>query len=78
MSIYIRTFALYKRIRDMITELQNILDRLVAINDQMKREEIVYRAELNDRLAKGLTGDEAIKHYNEWMLQFNMDYLCVK
>lgn len=62
----------------MITELQSILDRLVAINDQMKREQIVYRAELNDRLNKGLTGDQAIEHYNEWMVKFNMDYLCVK
>lgn len=61
----------------MEKELKSILVRLNTISDQMRREQIVYRAELNDRLAKGLTGDEAIRHYNEWMINFNMDYLCV-
>lgn len=44
----------------------------------MRREEQVYKAELADRLAKGLQGDAAIEHYNEWMEKAGMKHLMVK
>lgn len=60
-------------------QLENILARLEAINDEMKRESLVWEAELNDRMAKGITdSQEAVKHYNEWMIKCNMSHLCVK
>jgi hypothetical protein len=43
----------------------------------MQTEEQVYKAELEDRQAKGLTGDDAIKHYNEWMIKAGMKHLTV-
>jgi hypothetical protein len=45
---------------------------------QMRKEAAVARQELADRQRKGLTGDAAIAHYNEWMQRFGMDYLMVK
>ncbi|WP_223177179.1 hypothetical protein [Prevotella rectalis] len=44
----------------------------------INKEGQVYQAELEDRLAKGLTGDAAIGHYNEWMETAGMSYLKVE
>jgi hypothetical protein len=44
----------------------------------MREEERVYAAELKDRLAKGITGDAAVKHYNEWMDKAGMSHLKAK
>lgn len=51
----------------MIQKLQQIASDLERINRDLRREEQVMSEELKDRLAKGLKGDAAIKHYNEWM-----------
>lgn len=59
-------------------ELNNILRKLNEINDQMRRESIAYRAELREREKLGLTGDDAIRHYNNWMQKCNMEHLMVK
>lgn len=45
---------------------------------QMRREAAVARQELADRQHKGLTGDAAIAHYNEWMQRYGMEHLMVK
>lgn len=64
---------------------KGVLESLVIIEAkarsmgmQMRKEAAVARQELADRQRKGLTGDAAIAHYNEWMHHFNMDYLIVK
>ena len=61
----------------------DIRERLIVIEQtcrsmgmQMRKEAAVARQELADR--RGLTGDAAIAHYNEWMQRFGMDYLMVK
>ena len=63
----------------------DIRERLIVIEQtcrsmsmQMRKEVAVVRLELADRQRKGLTGDAAIAHYNEWMQRFGMDYLMVK
>ena len=45
---------------------------------QMRREAVVARQELADRQHKGLTGDAAIAHYNEWMQRYGMEHLKVR
>ena len=62
-----------------------LINRLIVIEQtarsmgmQMRKEAAVARQELADRQRRGLTGDEAIAHYNEWMQRFGMDYLMVK
>lgn len=45
---------------------------------QMRKEAAVARQELADRQHKGLTGDAAIAHYNEWMQRYGMEHLMVR
>jgi hypothetical protein len=63
--------------RSTLSALQRISDSLERIGEDMQTEEQVYKAELEDRQAKGLTGDDAIKHYNEWMIKAGMKHLTV-
>lgn len=63
---------------DILTQLQQISNQLDCIGRNMREEERVYAAELKDRLAKGITGDAAVKHYNEWMDKAGMSYLKTK
>lgn len=50
----------------------------VAMGKQIRNEATVARQELADRQRKGLTGDAAIAHYNEWMQRYGMEHLMVK
>ena len=50
----------------------------VAMGMQIRNEAAVARQELADRQRKGLTGDAAIAHYNEWMQRYGMEHLMVK
>jgi hypothetical protein len=63
---------------DILTQLQQISNQLDCIGRDMREEERVYAAELKDRLAKGITGDAAVKHYNEWMDKAGMSHLKAK
>ena len=63
----------------------DIRERLIVIEQtcrsmgmQMRKEAAVARQELADRQRKGLTGDAAIAHYNEWMQRYGMEHLMVK
>lgn len=49
-----------------------------ALNATIRREGNVYKAELEERLRLGLTGQAAIDHYNEWMRRYGMNHLIVK
>lgn len=64
--------------RNMKQKLQRIASELESINRDMQREEQVYEAELKDRLAKNLQGEEAVKHYNAWMAAYGMNDLMVE
>jgi hypothetical protein len=62
-----------------------ILENLIVIETQsrsmgmqMRKEAAVARQELADRQRKGLTGDAAIAHYNEWMQRYGMEHLMVR
>lgn len=62
-----------------------LINRLIVIEQtcrsmgmQMRKEAAVARQELADRQRKGLTGDAAIAHYNEWMQRYGMEHLMVK
>ena len=63
---------------DILTQLQRISNQLDCIGRDMREEERVYAAELEDRLAKGITGDAAVQHYNEWMYKAGMSHLKAK
>lgn len=52
---------------EILSSLQWIADSLESIGRDMRKEEQVYKSEMEDRLSKGLTGEEAVRHYKEWM-----------
>ena len=58
-------------------QLEEIAQRLEAINSEMNEEERVWAEELADRKRLGLTGDAAIEHYNSWMELHGMSHLKV-
>lgn len=62
----------------VLSTLKQISDSMEELGNSMCREEQVYEAELRGRLAKNLQGDEAVKHYNEWMENAGMKHLMVK
>ena len=62
----------------ILSTLRRISDGMEELGNTMRREEHVYKAELADRLEKGLQGDAAIGHYNEWMEKAGMKHLMVK
>jgi len=58
-----------------LSSLSDIENRLSSISQDMKREHQVYMQEQNERLRLGLTGDDAVRHYNEWMEREGMGHL---
>ena len=63
--------------KNHIETLTEISDRLEDIHRDLIAEEKVMAAELADRKRQGLTGDAAVKHYNEWMDRHGMSHLKV-
>lgn len=62
----------------MITkDLYVILKQMYDLNQRINSEAAVCRAELDERLRLGLTGVDAIKHYNDYMDRFGMFHLKV-
>ena len=62
----------------VLSMLKQISDSVEELGNTMRKEDQIYKAELADRLAKGLTGDAAIGHYNEWMEKAGMKHLMLK
>lgn len=63
---------------DTLTSLKFIEQETVKLGQTIRHEGQIYREELEDRQRLGLTGDAAIKHYNEWMQRNGMSHLMVK
>ena len=64
--------------KDPLTVLRRIERRLYELERQQRHEHWVCSAELADRLRKGLTGDEAVQHFNDWMTLHGLSYLTVE
>ena len=63
--------------KDTLSTLRDISDRLEDIHRDLIAEEKVMAAELEERKRQGLTGDAAVKHYNDWMDRHGMGHLKV-
>ena len=63
---------------ESLAKLMALEVEAIAMGKQIKNEAAVARQELADRLRKGLTGDAAITHYNEWMQRYGMEHLIVR
>lgn len=64
--------------KKILSVLKEIERRSLELNKQINDEGRVYAAELRDRQSKGLIGDAAIQHYNEWMQRNGMEHLMLK
>lgn len=64
--------------KQTVDGLQEIESQMETIGENIRKEEQVYRAELEERQRLGLHGEDAIHHYNEWMKRHNMSHLMVK
>lgn len=60
-----------------LRKLEDLLNEAVSLGEKMRFEGAVYRAELEERQRLGLTGDAAVKHYNDYMDKYGMSYLKV-
>ena len=63
---------------DVLTKLEGYLQQLNDIGDDIRRTGDAWRKEREERERLGLTGDAAIKHYNDWMDREGMPELKVK
>ena len=63
---------------DILANLKIIEAKGRSMGKQMRIEAAVASQELADRQRKGLTGDAAIAHYNEWMKRYGMKDLMVR
>jgi len=61
--------------KNTLSKLADIERRMNNIGQEMKRENQVYMQEQNERIRLGLTGDDAVRHYNEWMEHEGMGHL---
>lgn len=62
----------------MEQKLQLIAEHLERICRDLQNEGQVWDAEMKDRIAKGLEGEAAIEHYNQWMKAAGMEHLMTK
>ena len=62
----------------ILKNLKDILKQLNDLNAQMNKEAKVFAAEQEERERRGLTGDAAVEHYNEWMKRHGMERLMVR
>ena len=63
--------------KDTLSTLQDISDRLEDIHRDLIAEEKVMAAELAERKRQRLTGDAAVKHFNDWMDRQGMSHMKV-
>lgn len=66
-----------EKVKDPLTELRSLKREVKELGRQLRDEHRVCAAELVDRLRLGLTGEDAIKHYNDWMMLHGLPHLVV-
>jgi hypothetical protein len=64
--------------KQTLNTLKRIEHDAIEIGKAIRNEGKVWQEELEERQRLGLQGDEAIKHYNEWMQRYGMEHLMVK
>lgn len=63
--------------KETIDTLNRIERGLFNLGDIIREEGRVARAELDERQRLGPHGHAAIRHYNDWMQRYGMEYLMV-
>lgn len=66
-----------KTSKDPLQELRRVEKALKELGRELREELRVSAAEMADRQRLGLTGEEAIRHYNDWMMLHGLWHLVV-
>lgn len=66
-----------KTTKDPLQELRRLEKALKELGRELREEHRVSAAEMADRQRLGLTGEEAIRHYNDWMMLHGLRHLVV-
>lgn len=64
--------------KDPLKELKRIERELKELERRQREENRIMAAELVDRQRRGLTGDDAVKHWNDWMLLHALPHLVIE
>lgn len=62
---------------DLLNALLRINEKVENLGTSLGFETLVSKLELEDRLRLNLKGEDAISHYNEWMLKYNLPHLII-
>ena len=63
---------------NILAELNEIQRRLDTLRSQIYNEHVIMQQELEERLELGLTGNDAIEHFNNWMKRYDMNHLIIE
>lgn len=61
-----------------LAELKRIERDMKELGRKIREEERICQAELVDRLRLCLTGEDAIKHHNDWMMLHDLPHLVIE
>jgi hypothetical protein len=64
--------------KDLLAELKRIERDMKELGRKLREEHRICQAELVDRLRLGLSGEDAIRHYNDWMLLHDLPHLVIE
>lgn len=63
---------------DVLKELERIKKQLDIIGNKIQFEERVLKEELEARLKLNLSNEDALEHYNRWMMGAGLKHLVIK
>lgn len=63
--------------KDPLAELKRLERDIKELGRQIREENRICAAELCDRQRLGPQGEDAIRHFNDWMLLHGLRYLVV-
>lgn len=63
--------------KDPLSELKRLEREMKELVRQIREENRIIAAELCDRQRLGLQGEDAIRHFNDWMMLHGLNYLVV-
>lgn len=63
--------------KDPLTELKKLERDMKELGRQIREENRICAAELCDRQRLGLQGEDAIRHFNDWMMLHGLRHLVV-
>ncbi len=63
--------------KDPLSELRRIERELKELERRQREENRIMAAELVDRQRRGLTGEDAVMHWNDWMLLHDLPHLVI-